>query len=202
VRHYEVYQPHLFYEGIANLKGVDVHVASLTFKTITTRGFVSSGNTRLNQLVDGMDNQAPGLNFSVSTIVGLADVDVDNIEILSGASSALYGSGGMNGTVLVSSKNPFKYQGLSFNVKQGIMHIDNRQRSAAPYYNWSFRWAQAFKDKIAFKITAELLKGNDWQADDYRNKAQIGILSNVIGGNRSDDPNFNGINIYGDETSF
>src|SRR5437870_1803258 len=72
------------YESLANLKGVDVHVASLTFKTVTTRGFVSSGNTRLNQLVDGMDNQAPGLNFSVSTIVGLADVDVDNIEILSG----------------------------------------------------------------------------------------------------------------------
>jgi outer membrane receptor protein involved in Fe transport len=190
------------YEGIANLKGVDVHVASLTFKTITTRGFVSSGNTRLNQLVDGMDNQAPGLNFSVSTIVGLADVDVDNIEILSGASSALYGSGGMNGTVLVTSKNPFKYQGLSFNIKQGIMHVDNRQREKAPYYNWSFRWAQAIKDKVAFKITAELLKGNDWQADDYRNKAQIGILSNVIGGNRTNDPNFNGINIYGDETSF
>jgi outer membrane receptor protein involved in Fe transport len=190
------------YEGIANLKGVDVHTASLTFKTVTTRGFVSSGNTRLNQLVDGMDNQAPGLNFSVSTIVGLADVDVDNIEVLAGASSALYGSGGMNGTVLISSKNPFKYQGLSFNIKQGIMHVDSRQRDKAPYYNWSFRWAKAFKDKIAFKLTAELLKGNDWQADDYRNKAQTGILSSVIGGNRSNDPNFNGINVYGDETSF
>ncbi|MBK8951504.1 MAG: hypothetical protein IPM85_03345 [Chitinophagaceae bacterium] len=60
-----------------------------------------------------MDNQAPGLNFAVSTIVGLTDLDVDNIEILSGASSALYGSGGMNGTVLINSKNPFKYQGLA-----------------------------------------------------------------------------------------
>jgi outer membrane receptor protein involved in Fe transport len=189
------------YEGLANLKGVDIHVASLTFKTVTTRGFVSSGNTRLNQLVDGMDNQAPGLNFSVSTIVGLADVDVDNIELLSGASSALYGSGGMNGTVLVSSKNPFKYQGLSFNVKQGIMHVDNRQRAAAPYYNWSFRWAKAFNDKLAFKVTAELLKGSDWQADDYRNKQQIGILSTVAGGNRGNDPAFNGINLYGDETT-
>ena len=85
-----------YYEALANLKGVDVHTASLTFRTITTRGFVSSGNTRLNQLVDGMDNQAPGLNFSVSAIVGLTDLDVDNVEILSGASSALYGSGGMN----------------------------------------------------------------------------------------------------------
>ncbi len=191
-----------YYEGLANLKGVDVHTASLTFRTVTTRGFVSSGNTRLNQLVDGMDNQAPGLNFAVSSIVGLTEQDVDNIEILSGASSALYGSGGMNGTVLISSKNPFKYQGLSYNIKQGIMHVDGKQRSAAPYYNWSMRYAKAINDKWAFKITGELTKGNDWQADDYRNKQQLGILSSVVGGNRTNDPNFNGINQYGDETSF
>ena len=188
------------YEALTNLKGVDVHTASLTFRTVTTRGFVSSGNTRLNQLVDGMDNQAPGLNFSVSTIVGLTDLDVDNIEILSGASSALYGSGGMNGTVLVSSKNPFKYQGLSYNIKQGIMHVDSRQQKAAPYYNWTFRYAKAIKDKVAFKLSAEIIKGSDWQAEDYRNKGQIGILSSVKGGSRNTDPNFNGVNVYGDET--
>ncbi len=188
------------YESLTNLKGVDVHTASLTFRTVTTRGFVSSGNTRLNQLVDGMDNQAPGLNFSVSSIVGLTDLDVDNIEILSGASSVLYGSGGMNGTVLISSKNPFKYQGLSYNIKQGIMHVDGKQRNAAPYYNWTFRYAKAFKNRIAFKLSAELIKGSDWQADDYRNKGQIGILSAVKGGNRQNDPNYNGINVYGDET--
>ena len=188
------------YESLTNLKGVDVHTASLTFRTVTTRGFVSSGNTRLNQLVDGMDNQAPGLNFSVSSIVGLTDLDVDNIEVLSGASSVLYGSGGMNGTVLINSKNPFKYQGLSYNIKQGIMHVDGKQRPAAPYYNWTFRYAKAFHNKFAFKLSAELIKGSDWQADDYRNKGQIGILSAVKGGNRGNDPNYNGINVYGDET--
>lgn len=189
------------YEAITNLKGVDVHTASLTFRTVSTRGFVSSGNTRLNQLVDGMDNQAPGLNFSVSSIVGLTDLDIDNIEVLSGASSALYGSGGMNGTVLITGKNPFKYQGLSFSVKQGIMHVDGRQRKAAPYNNLALRWAKAFNNKFAFRLSAEMIRGSDWQADDYRNKQQIGILSSVVPGTRESDPNFNGVNIYGDETS-
>jgi outer membrane receptor protein involved in Fe transport len=191
-----------YYEAITNLKGVDVHTASLTFRTVTTRGFVSSGNTRLNQLIDGMDNQAPGLNFAVGNVIGLTELDVDNVEILSGASSALYGSGGINGTVLITSKNPFKYQGLSYNIKQGIMHVDRRQQNkAAPFYDWAFRWAKAFKNKLAFKLAAELIKGSDWQAEDYRNKQQIGILSKVVGGNRTNDPNFNGINMYGDETS-
>lgn len=189
------------YEAITNLKGVDVHTASLTFRTVSTRGFVSSGNTRLNQLVDGMDNQAPGLNFAVSSIVGLTDLDVDNIEVLSGASSALYGSGGMNGTILITSKDPFKYKGLSFNVKQGIMHVDKKQRSAAPYNNIAVRWAGVLKNKLAFRISGEIIRGSDWEAEDYRNKQQIGILSKVVGGNRQNDPNFNGVNVYGDETS-
>src|SRR6188474_715093 len=154
-----------YYEALANLKGVDVHTASLTFRTITTRGFVSSGNTRFNQLIDGMDNQAPGLNFSVGNIVGLTELDVDNMELLSGASSALYGSGGMNGTLLITSKDPFKYQGFAVQVKEGIMHVDGKQRSAAPYYDWTMRWAKAWKNKLAFKFTWQLVKAEDWQAE-------------------------------------
>lgn len=190
-----------FYEAITNLKGVDMHTASLTFRTVTTRGFVGSGNIRLNQLVDGMDNQAPGLNFSVGSVIGPNELDVDNVELLAGASSALYGSGGMNGTLLINSKNPFKYQGFSINIKQGIMHVDGKQRPVAPFYDWSARWAFAVNDKLAFKFTGSMVKANDWQADDYRNKKQIGVLSKVVGGNRENDPNFNGVNIYGDEAS-
>jgi outer membrane cobalamin receptor len=137
-----------FYDVVATLKGVDVTTSSLTFKTPTTRGFGGSGNVRFNQLVDGMDNQAPGLNFSVGAIIGLNELDIDNIELLSGASSALYGPGGMNGTMLMTSKNPFKYQGLSFVVKTGIMHTDERERPVSPYHNWSVRWAKKDLRKI------------------------------------------------------
>jgi hypothetical protein len=73
-----------------------------------------------------------GLNFSVGAIIGLSELDVDNLELLAGASSALYGPGGMNGTLLMTSKNPFKYQGLSFLVKEGIMHTDGKQRILLP----------------------------------------------------------------------
>ncbi len=82
-----------YYDVLTNLKGVDVTTSSLTFKTPSTRGFNGSGNLRFNQIVDGMDNQAPGLNFSVGGIIGLTELDVDNMELLPGASSALYGPG-------------------------------------------------------------------------------------------------------------
>jgi outer membrane receptor protein involved in Fe transport len=190
-----------FYDVVMTLKGVDVTTSSLTFKTPTTRGFNSSGNTRFNQLVDGMDNLAPGLNFSVGAIIGLSELDVDNIELLAGASSALYGPGGMNGTLLMTSKNPFKYQGLSFLVKQGVMHTDGRQRDASPYTNWNVRFAQKVSEKFAYKINAELINAKDWQGSDNRNYSRLGTTGSVIAGNRQTDPNYDGINVYGDETS-
>ena len=66
-----------YYDILGNMKGVDAVAASILFRSVSTRGFNGSGNTRMNQLIDGMDNQAPGLNFSVASIVGLTELDVD-----------------------------------------------------------------------------------------------------------------------------
>ncbi len=190
-----------YYDLITNLKGVDVVASSMTFKTPTTRGFSGSGNTRFNQIVDGMDNQAPGLNFSVGAVLGLTELDVDNVELLSGASSALYGPGGMTGTLLMTSKDPFKYQGLSFQVKTGIMNVGQSERSASPYYNWAVRYAQKVSDRFAYKINAELIHAKDWVGDDYRNYKRLGSDGFITTGTRDTDPNFDGVNMYGDETS-
>jgi outer membrane receptor protein involved in Fe transport len=198
-----------YYDALGSLNGVDVTNSSLTFTTITTRGFNGSGNPRFNQFVDGMDNQAPGLNFSVAAIVGLTDLDVDNMELLSGASSALYGSGGMNGTLLMTSKDPFKYQGVSFEIKQGVMHLGGGNGkadpiSASPYYDWSLRWAQKIGDKFAFKISGEYTQAKDWVANDSSDYTGAGTGSGnhvIPGGTRANDPNYNGVNVYGDETS-
>ncbi len=187
-----------FYDIVKTLKGVDVFTSSITFVTPTTRGFGGSGNVRFNQLVDGMDNQAPGLNFSVASIIGINELDVDNIELLSGASSALYGSGGMNGTILMTSKNPFKYQGLSFNVKEGMLHTDGKERDISSYHNWGLRWAQKINNRLAYKITSELIQAKDWIGTDYRDYDRS--ASKLRAGNRQTDPNYDGVNVYGDET--
>jgi outer membrane receptor protein involved in Fe transport len=187
-----------FYDAIGNLKGVDVVTSSMLFKTMGTRGFNGSGNTRMNQLVDGMDNQAPGLNFSVGNIAGLNELDVDNVELLPGASSALYGSGGMTGTILMTSKDPYKYQGLSAEFKQGVNHISDPGMSAAPYYDIMARYAQSF-NKFAFRISADYIEGKDWTATNYSNYSPL--QGSPIAGDRS-LPNYNGVNTYGDENEF
>ena len=192
-----------YYDLVGTLKGVDMVTSSLNFKTPSTRGFNGSGNLRLNQLVDGMDNQAPGLNFPVGSMIGLTELDVDNMELLGGASSALYGPGGMNGTLLINSKNPFKYQGLSVQVKEGIMHVADDARNVSAYNDISFRYGKAVSEKFAFKIGGQFISAKDWVAKDYRNynRGNDPTTGKVIDGNRNTDPNYNGVNIYGDETS-
>lgn len=190
-----------YYDIVANLKGVDVVTSSLTFKTPTTRGFMGSGNARFNQIVDGMDNQAPGLNFSVGSVVGLTQLDVESMDLLPGASSVLYGPGGMNGTLLINSKNPFKYQGFSFEFKEGIMHLGDDARGTSPFHNIAMRWGHKVSEKFAFKITSEFIQAKDWVGQDYRNYARIGTDGKPKGGTRLSDPNYDGINVYGDETS-
>lgn len=189
-----------YYDMIGQLKGVDITTSSLTFKTPSTRGFNFSGNTRFNQLVDGMDNQAPGLNFSLGSFVGLTELDVDNMELLPGASSALYGQGGINGTLLINSKDPFKYQGLSFQIKTGMNHVDKKQRSEPGWYNdWSARWAKSFNNRFAFKVGFQLLQAKDWIANstvDYDRRTR-----QINNGTRQSDPNYDGVNVYGDETN-
>ncbi len=188
------------YDMLANLKGVDLVTSSLTFKTPTTRGFGGSGNPRVNQFMDGMDNQAPGLNFSVGSIIGITDLDLENVEVLPGASSALYGAGGMNGTILLNSKNPFRYPGFSVQIKQGIMHTGKKQRtSPTPYYDWGFRWAKAIGDKFAFKINMNFIKAHDWENQNYANYDRINFR--VKDGNRNTDPAYDGVNVYGDESA-
>lgn len=203
VSHREIYnRPTLEpYDLLRYKKGVDATVSSLTFTTPSSRGFNYSGSTRVNQIVDGMDNQAPGMNFFIGSFAGITDLDMESMEVLSGASSAFYGPGGMNGTILINSKSPFRHQGLSLSLKEGIMHVDERQRSRSPYHNFSLRWAKAFKNKVAFKVAAQYMSAQDWLAGDTTNYIGTGPGGKIGAGTRRTDPNYNGVNVYGDETS-
>ena len=181
-----------FYGGLENLKGVDVNSSSLTFKSVNTRGFATTANTRFMQLVDGMDNSTPALNFPIGNLVGMVETDVQSVELLPGASSALYGANAFNGILFMRSKNPFDHQGIRASVKQGI----TTQEAAGDneYTDISLSMAYKFSDKFAAKVNFGYLNGTDWAATSE-------VDSDVLGGTRATNLNYNGINVYGDEVS-
>jgi len=189
-----------FYDALANFKGVDMSVQSLTFKSINTRGFGANGNTRFVQLIDGIDNQAPGLNFSVGNVVGISDLDVESAELILGTASALYGPNALNGILLMNSKSPFDYQGLSATAKLGVTHADGRDDDPSLYKDFSIRYAKAFNNKFAFKVNASWLQAADYRAVDYRDRTNTETSQNDLEGNRALNRNYNGVNVYGNVT--
>ena len=108
-----------FVDQLEHMKGVKVSRGSLNFAAINTRGFATDANVRFVQLVDGMDTSAPLLNFPTGNLVGINPLDLESVEVIPGSSSALYGPNAFNGTMLMTSKSPFEYQGLSVQVLQG-----------------------------------------------------------------------------------
>lgn len=191
-----------FYAGLANFKGIDMATQGLLFKSINMRGFGATGNPRTVQMIDGMDNSAPGLNFPVDNIIGIPELDVESVEILPGAASALYGPNAIQGLILMNSKSPFLYQGLSANVKTGVMSASNRTTATTPFYDATIRFAKAFNNKVAFKLNASYLAAKDWQATDYTNLNAVGSNGGVLNPDRNVPgvaPNYDAMNVYGDE---
>lgn len=187
-----------FYDALANMKGIDVTTQGLLFKSINMRGFGATGNPRTVQMIDGMDNQAPGLNFPVDNIVGMPELDVESVEVLPGAASALYGPNAINGLILMNSKSPFLYQGLSATLKTGVMSASNRSTVTTPITDFSMRWAKASKNnKFAYKVNLSYLTAKDWQATDYTNLNVGGAQTGSRGAGT--DIDYDGMNIYGDE---
>jgi outer membrane receptor protein involved in Fe transport len=195
-----------FFDAVARLKGVQSTSSSMTFNAINTRGFATIANVRFVQLVDGMDTSAPLLNFPTGNIVGMSELDIESFELVPGAASALYGPNAFNGIMLMNGKNPFEYQGLSAQAKVGVTQSNTAGPNATahgsnPYFNAAIRYAKAFNNKFAFKVNFSYLKAEDWRANDYTSfrttAPNFGRTDNPTLGS----PNFDGMNLYGDETN-
>lgn len=190
-----------FYEGLENLKGVDINKGSLTFNSVNTRGFATFANERFVQLVDGMDNSSPALNFVIGNLIGVTELDLKSAEIIPGASSALYGANAFNGILFMTTRNPFDDQGISAYYKSGV----TAQQAAGDnqFRDFGIRIAHAFSDKFAAKATFSYLNGTDWFANDrtmYSNaNTAVGEPDEVLPFRSS--PAHDGINIYGDEVN-
>lgn len=176
-----------FYEGLGQLKGVDLTSASIGFKVINTRGFNSTSPVRSLQLIDGVDNQAPGLNFSLGNFLGSSELDVQKVDLVVGASSAFYGPNAFNGVISMQTRNPFNSPGLTVMSKVGERGL----------FETAIRYAQVFKnkageDKFAYKLNLYYMKAYDWEATNDDATPQSIVPSTNPGG-------YDAVNRYGDE---
>lgn len=188
-----------FFDALENIKGIQMITPSLGFRILNTRGFANTTNVRFAQLVDGMDIASPHIGAPIGSSLGPGDLDVDNVEILPGIASALYGMNTVNGLANFSTKSPFSSPGLNFMQKTGVMHIGDKDSNPKIYSETSIRFAHIITKRVAFKINATYNRGYDWIANNYTDQnAAANKSTNLIG---ADNPGADPINIYGNESS-
>ncbi len=186
-----------FYQSLENLKGVQINQGAMLLPIINTRGFSTIDNTGFVQLVDGMDNAAPGLNFAAGNLVGINEIDIQSVELLPGAASALYGANAVKGIMLMNSKSPFDFPGFSAYIKSGVTSSDNGGDNS--YYDAAVRLAKNWNDKFALKAVVSIVEGTDWVAGDYRDRNLLsGGESPLSIEDQSYLPGYNGVNVYGE----
>ncbi len=176
-----------FYDGLGSLKDVDLTSASLGFKIINTRGFNSTNPVRSLQIIDGVDNQSPGLNFSLGNFLGASELDVNRVNLVVGASSAFYGPNAFNGVIALETKDPFLQKGFSAQIKAAERNL----------FEGGVRWADALQNKdgqewMAYKLNLFGFRADDWVADNYDP-----VFDTDAG--RDNPGGYDAVNIYGDE---
>lgn len=184
-----------FYEGLGHLRDMQMTTTSLGFQSLNARGFASIANTRMLQIIDGVDNAPPGLNFAIGNLVGVSPLDIAEIEVVSGSSSALYGPSAFNGAIFMNSKDPFSYTGLSGMLKNGVTNTTNAGRN--PFIEMALRYAEAPTDNFAYKMNFSYMRGTDWHATDYTDEDNEMLINPEKG--RGVNPAYDGVNVYGDE---
>ena len=178
------------YTEVGTRKEIDNITASLGFQVLNTRGFNSTSPVRMLQIIDGVDNQSPGLNFSLGNFLGTSELDILRLEVISGASGPFYGPNAFNGVISQETKDPFIHTGLEMMARAGERNL----------FEVAMRYAQVFKNKhgdaaFAYKLNLYGLTARDWIADN----------TDPITDSRvpADNPGrYDAVNIYGDEYSY
>ncbi len=175
------------HNSLAHHPSIDVASSSMLINNISTRGFGSSGVSRMVQLVDNVDIQLPSLGLNFGNMTGAPELDINVIEIVHGPASSLYGANAFNGLLHTKTKDPFYHEGTSLDLKIGQQALFNLQARVAKKVNNFF----------AFKINASVLRATDWLAEN-QTELNLPIVSDssipVVGLNR--------VNSYGDKAEW
>ena len=191
-----------YFEGLFNVKGVQMNQTGLVFSQVNTRGFGTAYNEGFVTLVDGMNTQAPVFGFAVGNLVGLNELDVQSVELLPGSASALYGMDAYKGIMSISSKNPFEHEGITGYYRSGTTQQQVGGNNA--FTDFGIRIAKKISDKWAIKVALSAKQGTEWAAGDRRHKREC---SNCGEGSIDEDydienpgPDYDAVNEYGQNT--
>ena len=138
-------------------KGIDFTQSGIDSYNMTARGFNSSFSSRLLTLTDGRMANVPSLRLTAYNVIPVSFEDVEQIEVVLGPSSALYGPNAHSGVLNIVTSSPLRNTGTSINIQGGMLSQSNTDLLK----KLTFRTAHKFGD-IGLKVSGVALSGQDW----------------------------------------
>ena len=188
-----------YFEGLQNIKGVQMNQTGLVFSQVNTRGFGTAYNEGFVTLVDGMNTQAPVFGFAVGNLIGINELDVQSVELLPGSASALYGMDAYKGIMSISSKSAFDHEGITAYYRTGA--TQQMDGSQGEFNDFGVRLATKLGDKWAVKATISAKEGTEWAATDMRHKRECSNCGegSIVEGYDPNAPDYDAVNEYGQQ---
>ena len=134
------------------IKGVDFTQSGVDSYNLSARGFNSSFSSRLLTLTDGRMANVPSLRLIAYNVIPVTSDDVQQIEVVLGPSSALYGPNAHSGVLNIITKPPRYSDPLILNFQAGDRNL--RKFSARVAKSWK-HWG--------FKVSGAYLEADDWR---------------------------------------
>ena len=143
-------------EQIRSTPGVDYAGTGIQGGNVVVRGFNNVFSGAMLTISDYRYATVPSLRVNTPYLVPTPNEDVGQIEVVLGPGAALYGPNAANGVMHIISKSPFESRGTTVSVGAGNRSI---MRGA-------LRHAGTAGDRFGYKISGQILKGEDWEYTD------------------------------------
>jgi iron complex outermembrane receptor protein len=135
---------------------VDVQRAGINQGTVVIRGFNNIFSGATLTLVDNRIARVPSLRYNALNLIPTANLDIEQIELVSGPGAALYGPNSANGVLHIRTRSPFGSEGTTLSVGGGEQDV----------LIASGRHAGSLDDKYGWKVTGEYYQATDWESTD------------------------------------
>ena len=135
--------------------GVDMAQTGIDRREVTLRGFNNAFSSSTFVLTDYREAAVPSLGVNVHSVMPSLAIDVEQVEVVRGPGSALYGPGVDSGVIHYFTKDPFDYPGTTVSVSGG-------QRG---FFGAQVRQAGVVGEHVGYKITGQFARADEWELD-------------------------------------
>lgn len=157
-------------DHLKSVQGLDIVQSGLTQSNVVARGFNNAFSGSMMVLSDNRIASVPSLRLNAYNFIPLVNEDIQQIEVIRGPGSALYGPNTANGVLHLISRSPFSSQGTWFSVAGGERDL----------FQAMGRHAGTIGEGFGYKISAQYMRGTDWgYSDSVEREARASFLADT-----------------------